>query len=208
MSDTGRYRFGPFALEPDLRRLLRDSVEIALPPKAFDILVLLVRGRDRVLTKQNLMDVVWPGASVLENTLAQRIREIRKALGDEAREPRYIRTVSRAGYRFVGEVREEPRLSRTAAEAHPQPIASTEPSSTLADGVLASPALVRPGRGAGAYLPRAAAAFLLVALGFLLSHGCRRPGTEPAGLGSLRLHGGRPSHLVTLRGPADPTPFG
>src|SRR5262245_42326930 len=102
-----RYRFGPFLLEPALRRLLRDSAEIALPPKAFDVLVLLVGTRHRVLTKQELLDAVWPETAVSENTLTQRIREIREALADDAQEPRYVRTISRVGYRFVAEVTEE-----------------------------------------------------------------------------------------------------
>ena len=110
MSGTVCYRFGPFVLEPDLRRLLRDSDEIALPPKAFDVLVLLVRARHRVLTKHELLDVVWRGTNVLDNTLTQRIREIREALGDEARNSRYVRTISRVGFRFVAEVTSEPRM--------------------------------------------------------------------------------------------------
>jgi DNA-binding winged helix-turn-helix (wHTH) protein len=87
MPETVRYRFGPFLLEPSLWRLLRDSAEIALPPKAFDILVLLVRARDRVLTKQELLDAVWQDTAVTDNTLSQRIREIREALEDDAQEP-------------------------------------------------------------------------------------------------------------------------
>jgi TolB-like protein/DNA-binding winged helix-turn-helix (wHTH) protein len=108
MPEAARYRFGPFLLEPALWRLLRDSEEIALPRKAFDILVLLVRARDRVLTKQELLDAIWADTAVTENTLTQRIREIREALEDDAQEPRYVRTVSRVGYRFVGDVTEEP----------------------------------------------------------------------------------------------------
>jgi DNA-binding winged helix-turn-helix (wHTH) protein len=107
MRDPVRYRFGPFVLEPALRRLRRDSNEVALPPKAFDLLVLLVRSRDRVLTKLDLLDDVWRHTAVTDNTVAQRIREIREALDDNARRPRYVRTVSRVGYRFVGEVTED-----------------------------------------------------------------------------------------------------
>ena len=92
MPDSDRYRFGPFLLEPAIRRLLHDSAEITLPPKAFDILVLLVRARDRVLSKQELLDAVWPDTAVTENTLTQRIKEIREALEDDAQEPRYVRT--------------------------------------------------------------------------------------------------------------------
>jgi Tol biopolymer transport system component/DNA-binding winged helix-turn-helix (wHTH) protein len=118
MPDAARYRFGPFRLEPATRRLLRDSGEVTLPPKAFDLLVLLVRAHDRVLTKQELLDAVWPDTAVTENTLTQRVKEIREALGDEAQEPRYVGTVSRVGYRFVAEVTEE-RAEAAAPTAPP-----------------------------------------------------------------------------------------
>jgi DNA-binding winged helix-turn-helix (wHTH) protein len=125
MSDTARYRFGPFLLEPALRRLRRDSGEVTLPPKAFDILVLLSRTRERVLTKQELLDAVWPETAVTENTLTQRIKEIRDALGDGAQEPRYVGTVSRVGYRFVAEVSEEPSVP---AQGH-EPVTDRLPAS-------------------------------------------------------------------------------
>jgi DNA-binding winged helix-turn-helix (wHTH) protein len=130
MPDSDRYRFGPFLLEPAIRRLLHDSAEITLPPKAFDILVLLVRARDRVLSKQELLDAVWPDTAVTENTLTQRIKEIREALEDDAQEPRFVRTVSRVGYRFVAEVTEVSVADAAAslpAEAAPA-VASLRPS--------------------------------------------------------------------------------
>ena len=102
-----RYRFGPFVLDPAIRQLARETTPIPLPPKAFDILVLLVRTRERVISKQELLDAIWPDTAVIENTLTQRIREIRDALGDDAQEPRWVKTVSRVGYRFIGEVVEE-----------------------------------------------------------------------------------------------------
>ena len=115
-----RYRFGPFVLDPAIRQLAREGVPITLPPKAFDILVLLVRTRERVVPKQELLDAVWPDTAVIENTLTQRIGEIRDALGDEAKEPRWVKTVSRVGYRFVGEVVEE---SEPPSHAAREPIA-------------------------------------------------------------------------------------
>ena len=135
MSDTARYRFGPFLLEPALRRLRRDSGEVTLPPKAFDILVLLIRTRERVLTKQELLDAVWPETAVTENTLTQRIKEIRDALGDGAQEPRYVGTVSRVGYRFVAEVSEEPSVP---AKRH-EPVTDRSPAS-LGEPVARVPA--------------------------------------------------------------------
>ena len=117
MSAT-RYRFGPFLLDPAIRQLARDGTPITIPPKAFDILVLLVRTRSRVVPKQELLDAVWPDTAVIENTLTQRIREIREALGDEAQEPRWVKTVARVGYRFIGDVVEE---SPVPADRPPEP---------------------------------------------------------------------------------------
>jgi TolB-like protein/DNA-binding winged helix-turn-helix (wHTH) protein/tetratricopeptide (TPR) repeat protein len=121
-----RYRFGPFVLDPAIRQLSRDGAPITLPPKAFDILVLLVRTRGRVVPKQELLDAVWPETAVIENTLTQRIKEIRGALGDEVQEPRWVKTVSRIGYRFIGDVVEEsPEAVALASEpASPEQIAT------------------------------------------------------------------------------------
>jgi Tol biopolymer transport system component/DNA-binding winged helix-turn-helix (wHTH) protein len=103
-----RYHFGPFILDPGAWRLRRGSVEVAWTPKAFELLALLVRERQRGLTKQQLFDEVWPDTAVTENTLTQRIREIRDALGDDPQEPRYIRTIPRIGYQFVHATEEQP----------------------------------------------------------------------------------------------------
>ena len=101
------YRFGEFTLDPDAFRLARGTADVPLTPKAFELLVFLVRERRRGLTKQELLDRVWVDTAVTENTLTQRIKEIREVLGDSAQEPRYIRTIARVGYQFVGEVTED-----------------------------------------------------------------------------------------------------
>jgi TolB-like protein/DNA-binding winged helix-turn-helix (wHTH) protein/tetratricopeptide (TPR) repeat protein len=106
MPTTVRYEFGPFTLEPTSFRLTRDGSDVPLTPKAFELLALLVRERHRVLTKQELLDAVWPDTAVIENALTQRIKEIREALGDRAQEPIYIRTLPRIGFQFMGEVTE------------------------------------------------------------------------------------------------------
>ena len=101
------YRFGEFTLDPGAFRLARGTADVPLTPKAFELLVLLVRERQRGLTKQELLDTVWRETAVTENTLTQRIREIREALDDSPQEPRYIRTIARVGYQFVADVTEE-----------------------------------------------------------------------------------------------------
>jgi TolB-like protein/DNA-binding winged helix-turn-helix (wHTH) protein/Flp pilus assembly protein TadD len=122
-----RYEFGPFTLDPASFRLWRGTSEVPLTPKAFEILLLLVCERRRALTKQELFDAVWPDTAVTENTLTQRIKEIREALGDRAQEPVYIRTLPRVGFQFVADVREadaEVPIEVAAAGVTPQPPAA------------------------------------------------------------------------------------
>jgi DNA-binding winged helix-turn-helix (wHTH) protein len=109
------YRFGEFTLHHDTFRLARGTASVPLTPKAFELLVLLVRERHRGLTKRELLDTVWADTAVTENTLTQRIREIREALGDSPQEPTYIRTIARVGYQFVGEVTEDVGSREVAA---------------------------------------------------------------------------------------------
>src|SRR5262245_26444581 len=83
------YRFGPFTLDPASFRLSRDGIPVPLTPKALEILVMLVRERRRGLTKEELLDTVWARTAVTENTLTQRIKEIREAIGDSPQHPVY-----------------------------------------------------------------------------------------------------------------------
>ena len=99
------YEFGPFRLEPSKRRLLRDGEPVALTPKAFDTLLVLVEESGKTIDKSDLMERVWPDAVVEENNLNQCITALRKSLGDTRHESRYIATIPSIGYRFVGEVR-------------------------------------------------------------------------------------------------------
>ena len=99
------YRFGEFTLDPS-RRLLLDGSGTALPlmPKAFDILLYLVRNRQRVIEKDEVMDAIWPDTAVEENNLTQNISAIRKALGERHRQNLFIATIPGKGYKFVAEV--------------------------------------------------------------------------------------------------------
>lgn len=118
------YRFGPFTLDTERRRLFRLGEAITVPPKALDVLHLLLDNRGRTVDKGDLMSRVWPDAVVEEANLTQSVFVLRRALGDEPSDPRYISTVARRGYRFVGSVSEtgsEPlrterrRVHRTAS---------------------------------------------------------------------------------------------
>ena len=107
MGQFSVFRFGDFVLDGSQRRLLRSGEDVYLPPKTFELLLHLLQNRGRVLTKDELLEAVWPDVNVVENTLAQRIREIREALGDGAHGARFIKTVPRVGYQFIAELDED-----------------------------------------------------------------------------------------------------
>lgn len=107
MADTGThgvYRFGPFQLDVRERRLSRGSEVIPLRLKVFETLRVLVDNAGRLLTKQELLDAVWPGTVVEENNLNHTVSVLRKALGERATGQQYIETVPRVGYRFTAAV--------------------------------------------------------------------------------------------------------
>ncbi len=100
--DARRYRFDEFVLDVPDRQLWRGDARIDLNARYLDALVLLVRERGQLVRKSRFFDEVWRDVVVSDNALTQCIKEIRKQLGDDASNPRYIQTVSRHGYRFVG----------------------------------------------------------------------------------------------------------
>src|SRR5215470_20328658 len=96
------YEFGAFRLDPAERILLRGGEPVALTPKVFDTLVLLVQNAGRLITKDEFMSKVWGDAFVEDATLAQSISQLRKALADSE----IIETIPKKGYRFRGAVRQ------------------------------------------------------------------------------------------------------
>jgi TolB-like protein/DNA-binding winged helix-turn-helix (wHTH) protein len=108
------YEFGPFRLEPAERKLLRGDEVVAVTPKAFDTLHLLVRNSGHLLEKDELIRMTWPHSVVEEGNLTNNIFLLRKALGEDAE---YIETVPRKGYRFIGAVRALPKAERVRPEA-------------------------------------------------------------------------------------------
>src|SRR5215471_20917547 len=97
------YRFGDFELDYSQRLLLRDGRPVALNPKAFDLLTALVENRGQLMTKDQLLERVWPGQFVEEGNLTVHMSTVRKALGERKNEQRYIVTVPGRGYQFVAE---------------------------------------------------------------------------------------------------------
>src|SRR5260370_25560973 len=107
IASTERYRFGPFEVQADKRRLLKDRATTSLRPRAFDLLVALVDRAGHLLTKDELLDQVWPKMVVEEAALHVQVSALRKVLGSDA-----ITTVSGRGYQFTLPV------TKGEAEAH------------------------------------------------------------------------------------------
>src|SRR5436853_4050152 len=100
------YEFGPFRLVPAERLLLDADKPVPLPPKAFDTLLVLVQHSGHVVTKDDLIKLVWPDAFVEESNLNHYVSLLRKTLNDSNKGEAYIETVRRYGYRFNADVRE------------------------------------------------------------------------------------------------------
>ena len=137
------YEFGPFRLDAEERLLLRDAEVVPLTPKAFDLLLALVEQRGHLLGKEELLKTVWPDTFVEEANLASNISLIRKALGEGENGSRYIETVPKRGYRFVGDVRERKESALQTTEDPPGSRNFTKDAGRLAGGDLKT----KPGEG-------------------------------------------------------------
>jgi DNA-binding winged helix-turn-helix (wHTH) protein len=116
MSQGLRFQFGDFTMEVGARQLLRRGDIIHVSPKAFDLLHILISHRPRVVPKDDLNQRLWPDTFVSGINLATLIAELRRALGEEAANPRFIRTVHRRGYAFSGTATEDALRSETSIE--------------------------------------------------------------------------------------------
>ncbi len=114
-----RFRFGGYALDAGRRELRRGADLIAVEPQVFDLLVYLIRHREHVVTKDELMDAVWNGRIVSESALTSRINSARTAIGDSGEDQRLIKTLRGKGFRFVAAVSEEPLMPATSAVETP-----------------------------------------------------------------------------------------
>src|SRR5215470_14026295 len=95
------YTFGPFSLIPDRFVLVSDGASQQLTPRLLGVLQYLIRNRNRVVTKEELITEVWNGSFIEEGIVARTVSTLRALLGDVAENPKYIQTVSRVGYRFI-----------------------------------------------------------------------------------------------------------
>jgi DNA-binding winged helix-turn-helix (wHTH) protein len=151
MGSVTHYRFGPFTLSPGRRQLLNGGREVPLIPRYFDLLLLLVQRRHEAVSRRVIFDTVWSDVVVSDGALTQAVRTLRRALGDDPREPSFIRTVSRHGYRFVySDVAEEPE-GPCEPIATPQRgmVAPTEPSIAFGRAWSGSAGAALAGLGAG-----------------------------------------------------------
>ena len=102
------YEFGPFRLDPEKELLLREDESVPIAPKAFQILLVLIRHNQQLVTKDDLLKTIWPDTFVEEANLSRNIFLLRKALGESPQDHRYIVTVPGRGYRFAEEVQLAP----------------------------------------------------------------------------------------------------
>jgi DNA-binding winged helix-turn-helix (wHTH) protein len=175
-----RYRFSDFTLSPRRRLLRCEGREIPLIPRYFDLLVLLIERRHEAVHRRDIFDRVWTDVIVSDSALSQAVRTLRRTLGDDSREPRFIRTVARHGYRFVfadvieeqddGVWAEPVRVSQSQAVQSPQAL-EAEP------GDAYEPLLDRLTRAGVSEEDRRESAELLHALG--TSAALNRLGTRP-----------------------------
>jgi DNA-binding winged helix-turn-helix (wHTH) protein len=172
------YRFSDFTLSPRRRVLVQGGQERPLIPRYFDLLVFLIERRHEAVHRREIFDRVWNDVIVSDSALSQAIRTIRRTLGDDSREPRFIRTVSRHGYRFVfPEVLEEEDNDGWPYTQGTPPVAATAPE---AAGDRFEPLLQRVTAVAASGLEQEdqrEAAELLHALG--TSEALQRLGTRP-----------------------------
>lgn len=108
-------RFGDVTFDPGRRLLLRGSRPVPLTPRAWRLLELLLERRPKALSKAEILDAVWPGTFVTEGSLSALVKDLRKALGEDARSPAYVRTVFGFGYAFEAPVHEVVPAAPSAA---------------------------------------------------------------------------------------------
>ena len=175
MANVARYRFHDFLVSPRRRLLVQDGRELALIPRYFDLLVFLIERRHEAVHRRDIFDRVWGDVIVSDSALSQAIRTLRRTLGDDSREPRFIRTVSRHGYQFVcTDVIEEDDNGQWPPEAPPATPA-VDGGSDQFDALIAR--ITRRPRSSGEEEEQREAAELLHALG--TEEALRRLGTRP-----------------------------
>ena len=177
------YAFDGFVVDCLKRSLSLNGQTVTLTAKSLDLLVLLIEERDRVLSKDEILDRVWSGKVVEENNLFRHVSRVRRALGERPGEHRYVLTVSGGGYRFVGHVEE---LDDIPPRALPSPAPEIKPEIKVEDDVEppredqhpSERPVAKPARRYVAILVAAAACAVIAATMIVLAS--RNPGKAPA----------------------------
>jgi DNA-binding winged helix-turn-helix (wHTH) protein len=143
------FQFSGYSVDVDRRELRCGAELIDIGPQVFDLLVYLIRNRDRVVSKDDLLDAVWEGRIVSESTLTSRINAARHAIGDTGADQTLIKTIARKGFRFIGEVEEGkkalPQVSAGGAEVAAGGLRQKIRFCTTSDGVRIAYAAVGKG---------------------------------------------------------------
>jgi DNA-binding winged helix-turn-helix (wHTH) protein/TolB-like protein/Tfp pilus assembly protein PilF len=179
------FRFGPFRLDIDRRLLLRAQEAIPLRPRVFDTLVVLAERAGDVVSKEELLDVVWPDTVVEENNLSQNILALRRALAAHGSTDIRIETVPRRGYRLIAQIEQElasPMSTFAAPRPDPRLVPEAKQEQMLSVSAAASRVARTPGRSARWLALTLLALGLLVAGAFWLV----RSGAPPARLARIR----------------------
>src|SRR3989454_10006473 len=122
-ADTGVYQFDGIVINPADFQALRAGVRLEIEPKSFKVLMYLIENRERVVSKDELIEKVWSGTAVTDNALTRVIAQLRRELHDDARQPRYLETVPTVGYRFIARLTDPPVLQPPTPSDERGPIA-------------------------------------------------------------------------------------
>ena len=155
------FQFEDFVLDPGRRELRRADASVLVEPQVFDLLIFLIRNRERVVTKSDLLDAIWNGRVVSESTLTSRINAARTAVGDSGEAQRLIRTVRGRGFRFVGDVRESEEYVAASVPPESEGIPRREReaqtarslATTALSGIDRSSVRIEPRRASVAIMP-------------------------------------------------------
>jgi len=140
MGEEREYTFGAFRLNPTKEQLWRENEEVRLTPKVFAVLRHLVEHPGEIITKNTFLEAIWPDLYVTDTVLAVHIGKAREALGDNAKEPRFIETVHRRGYRFIAPSSKSAQIPPSNPTSTGEP--STKPIVSEAATTIGSQSLV------------------------------------------------------------------
>ena len=183
-----KYRFDSYEIDPDAYSLTRDGSEVSVEARVFETLILLIRERHRVVSKSELLETVWQVEFASEATLFKAIQQARRAVADDGRSQRLIKTVHGKGYRFVGEVEELPDHDSTATAKPTDHQSTPEEDDPLSEVAPVSSSASSPQQRATRWWLVAIAAAMAVGGAWAVWRAQR---TEPAARG-----GSRPSVAV------------